>query len=800
MIQTIPLNKLVASKRNVRRQSDPLADAQLKADLQGRGLLQNLVVTVAAKPKGSFAVEAGGRRLAALKALAADGALPKDHGVPCLVLTDSGTDAAEASLAENFQRLAMNPADECLAFQALIELGSDVDGIARRFGLTTRFVEGRLRLANLAPVVFEALGRGEISLDIAKAYAVTADRERQALVFEQMARSYSSPHPDSIRRMMTQATVSGADPRARFVGEDAYLAAGGRVERDLFSDEASARWLDVAILERLATEKLDAAAATTATETGLAWVRPSLDEHVGWERTEGLRRLVLDAPEPTDDEKVEIERLEAEATDCQGVLEDEEATDEERAAADTRLDEIESRISALAEKPPVLAPEQRETAGTFLVLGRDGVPRLHSAFYAERAETPPEPAVGDAAAGEPAETDKPAALSQRLVEELAMQRRDILAAHVAADPDFALDLAIFLMADQQTGYRSERVGSSLRAAKPQDPVIGFKTPDAAASIERDRQLAALDRSWADGESLAARFDAFRQLPPDARAAWLGVLVAGTLEASANLPGQHLCRFHDHLAGLLGIDAAAWWRPTATGYFDRVTKPVMFDALRDVGGPVLAARYVSSKKADLAATCEKIFSGDFIGEVEVKAAAVAWVPDAMRFGPISPVEIGEPQPATEPEAAARAGKTTSSTMSQYLALKSEAGDALLLYRMGDFFELFFEDARTASQVLDIALTTRSEPGGVPVPMCGVPVHAATSYIAQLIKAGHRVAIAEPTETQAEAEAARGPGALVGRGIVRVVTAASTTDEVGDDGSETGGGDGTVQAAAQDREAA
>jgi len=86
------------------------------------------------------------------------------------------------------------------------------------------------------------------------------------------------------------------------------------------------------------------------------------------------------------------------------------------------------------------------------------------------------------------------------------------------------------------------------------------------------------------------------------------------------------------------------------------------------------------------------------------------------------------------------------------------------------------------------------------MCGVPVHAATSYVARLIEAGHRVAIAEPTETQAEAEAARGPGALIGRGIVRVVTAASTTDEVGDDGSETGAGDGTVRAAAQDREAA
>src|SRR5215813_15324044 len=90
------------------------------------------------------------------------------------------------------------------------------------------------------------------------------------------------------------------------------------------------------------------------------------------------------------------------------------------------------------------------------------------------------------------------------------------------------------------------------------------------------------------------------------------------------------------------------------------------------------------------------------------------------------------------------------MAQYLALREVAGDCLLFYRMGDFFELFFEDAKTASQVLDIALTTRGEHGGQPIPMCGVPVHAAEGYLARLIKAGCRVAIAEQTETPAEAK--------------------------------------------------
>jgi len=115
------------------------------------------------------------------------------------------------------------------------------------------------------------------------------------------------------------------------------------------------------------------------------------------------------------------------------------------------------------------------------------------------------------------------------------------------------------------------------------------------------------------------------------------------------------------------------------------------------------------------------------------------------------------------------------MAQYFALKEQAGDCLLFYRMGDFFELFFEDARKAAGVLDIALTTRGEHDGQPVPMCGVPVHAAENYLARLIKAGCRVAVAEQVETPEEAKKRGGSKALVSRDIVRFVTAGTLTEE-------------------------
>ncbi len=135
---------------------------------------------------------------------------------------------------------------------------------------------------------------------------------------------------------------------------------------------------------------------------------------------------------------------------------------------------------------------------------------------------------------------------------------------------------------------------------------------------------------------------------------------------------------------------------------------------------------------------------------------------------------------DPEMVATSGKSTP-MMTQYHALKAQAPDCLLFYRMGDFFELFFEDAKTAAAVLDIALTSRGASDGDKVPMCGVPVHASDAYLARLIRAGHRVAIAEQVETPLEAKArAKAQGipsskVLVNRAIIRTVTAGTVTED-------------------------
>jgi DNA mismatch repair protein MutS len=144
-----------------------------------------------------------------------------------------------------------------------------------------------------------------------------------------------------------------------------------------------------------------------------------------------------------------------------------------------------------------------------------------------------------------------------------------------------------------------------------------------------------------------------------------------------------------------------------------------------------------------------------------------------IGESLPCRLSESVRASLPEKA-MAGEATP-MMEQYFALKREAGDCLLFYRMGDFFELFFDDAKIACQVLDIALTSRGEHGGAPIPMCGVPVHSAEGYLARLIRAGCRVAIAEQVETPEEAKQRGGSKALVKRDIIRFVTAGTLTEE-------------------------
>ncbi|MGW8192141.1 ParB/RepB/Spo0J family partition protein [Sphingomonas hankookensis] len=672
-IQSVKLAKLVLSPINVRQAGDDFIE-QLAADIAARGVIQNLIVTPAKKPRGTFAVIAGSRRFRALELLAQRGEIDATtYDVPVLVL--SGTDAAlsETSLAENFQKLAMNPADECRAFQHFLGTGGDIDGVAKRFGITRRFVEGRLRLADLAEPIFTALAERRISLDLAKAYASTSSQERQLMVWQAYGHS-SYQSADSIRRIIANETMKSSEPIARFVGEDAYVAAGGKVESDLFSDDGD-RWIDPGIAQTLAAAKLEAEAQRVGEEHGLAWVRPVAGTST-WEAARDLHRVHLPTLPLTlaEAERLDViaDRLEEIEDDMQGIEGD--GDEAAYAALQEEHETLSEEAQALHERPQILPDELRQKVGTFLLLNRDGTTALDTTYYSETpirvtavetvatdgdddAETdgngddgerrpaatfhieegPASPARGGASAPVAPEAEAPGgkALSQVLYDQLAVQRRDVLAASILANPALALDYMLFAMIDGRVNMGSHS-GTTIRAGNPQDPMLAKNVPATRARDYLAEAYDGLDASWCEGRDASssgaatiARFEAFRALGDEAKTAWLAWIVAASFEAKDGYTSRQNA-LQNRLATILEIDVATWWRPTAENFFDRVPKGSLLSLLDEVGGPALSGRHASQKKGEIAASCEKLFAGEAIVEAEVKAAALAWVPGAMRF--------------------------------------------------------------------------------------------------------------------------------------------------------------------------
>lgn len=640
------------SPSNVRKSSDPEADAQLAVNIAANGVLQNLVALPVARKKGHYRIFAGGRRLDGVHSNIAAGLFPADYEIPVKVLKDA-RDAIEISLSENFFNLEMNPADACRAFQDIIEIENKTPAdIARRFGLTERFVRGRLRLANLAEPVFKALADGMITLDVAIAYASTSDSARQASVFAQMDGNYYRNNVGEIRRMLAVGAYRGGDPKALFVGREDYEAAGGRIDGDLFSALETESWIDGDIVDRLAEEKLVAAALALRDREGFAEVRPVPALQVPYTETCQLTRLEGE-PVPLGAE-AEARRvaIETELADIEKAAEEAEDYNEEQSE---RIEELQEELETLVDTGEVITDDQRAAAIAYVVIGTDGQPRIHEQLYLEPKLDEDEEQAGETAGhgdddADEAEERGQVKYSQRLLDELAMMKTELLAVHVASDPHFALDLGTFIMVDNAnrlSGYYG--MPSELRANAPSARVNGFEsgTPGAEAWAKLDEGL---NRSWIKHKDVEARYDAFCALDQAERAAWLGWAVARTLHAVPD--GLTGSSFLNHLGSKLDIDVAAWWRPTARNFFDRITKPAILKLFEAIGGMELKSRYAASRKFDLAAWAERLFSGQVIVEAEIKEQALAWLPAAMRFGEeVTPdTEVVEAAPETVGDAA------------------------------------------------------------------------------------------------------------------------------------------------------
>ena len=415
VIRSIPLDRLELSPANVRKTSaGQSAFAELKANIAANGVLANLVVRALGpdtQDNPRYAVIAGGRRLAALGELTQEGVFPPDYPVPCRIVANGAADQ-ELSLAENVVRAAMHPADQVEAFGALALAGATVADIAARFGVSERIVEQRLRLGHVAPELLDAYREDKIDLAILKAFAVTTDRARQVAVWEQVSEQGYRPTDWQIKRMLTEDRVPAGAALARYVGVDAYEAAGGPVLRDLFADEhENGVWLeDPALLMKLALDRLQVAGDELATRW--KWAEARLD--VDWSDLARFGRVHPTPAEPTDEEKAEIERLHVRHDELVNLDEDEWTDEliEEAEAIEPRLAEIQDAIKARA----VFKPEDIAISGCILTVGNDG--QLQVVHGLVKPEDIPAKDAGDG----DADTDRPESAHRRAARRLRDRR------------------------------------------------------------------------------------------------------------------------------------------------------------------------------------------------------------------------------------------------------------------------------------------------------------------------------------------------------------------------------------------
>ncbi|EMV7406718.1 ParB/RepB/Spo0J family partition protein [Enterobacter soli] len=612
----VPLSRLVSrpTGRNVRK-APRMSIPELAASIQRVGLLQNLIVTATADGE-RYEVVAGGRRLAALKLLAKKRRISREWEVPCLLVAD-GT-ARTASLTENVQREAMHPADQFEAFAALVAEGRPIEDIAADFSVTPLVVQRRLKLANVSPRLLADYRAEAVSLDQLMALAITDDHAAQEAAFYDAPTWQRSPH--NLRDRLTEREIDAhRHPLVRFVGLIAYEAAGGGTRRDLFAEADSGVYLtDATLLERLAQDKLASLAAEVKAE-GWAWV----DATPGTTHADlqAFQRAPRQRRSPNKREAQRIEKLQtkmqalAEAVDAALDADDEEKAD----ALQEEGERLGEQLQALEDGLQDYGEAIKAAAGAIVTIDRNGEAVIYRGLLREaeakalrtlerlRQGFGSEGEAGNDDTGE--ETDdapKPAAMSDRLAQRLSAHRTAALQIEMARHPQVALAALVHGMV--QTVLQGSHYGHDLPLGvklTQQDRLEGM-APDwpespAAVALRELQQVA----GEALPEDSAELFAALLAKPQDELVRLLAVCVASTVDVVTPRAMQH--QPGAELAQAVALDMAAWWQPTADGYFQHVPKAAILEAVGEFA-PEHVTRLAKLKKGDIASEAERLADG------------------------------------------------------------------------------------------------------------------------------------------------------------------------------------------------
>ena len=489
------------------------------------------------------------------------------------------------------------------------EAGGSTQGeeeIAARFGVTAHVVRQRLKLAVVSPKLMTAYRKGEMNLDCLMAFTVADDPKQQEKVWKELP-DYARQRPGQIRAMLTAKHIAADSDLALFVGIEAYEKAGGAVLRDLFDDENEGWLTDPALVNRLASEKLEQAAEAVRGE-GWKWVE--IVPELSWEALKGFGHATSKRSSPTDEQQQEIDRLTA---DGNAIIDEhgEEPQDEE---ACDRLWRIQERIVELSDGEETWPEAAKTNAGAVIGINHDGdldirrgLIRPEDKAAAKKADrTKPGSAADSGGKNEPASPG----LSAKLAEELTAHRTAGLQAMLADNPKLALiavvhALALDCLYDPFPGS-CVRVDAKMTylagGAEGIDDGVAAKQFGATTKTAAKGMPKQPDKLWAwlldqDQKTLLAI---------------LAVCAACTVDAvekkNAYREGRAALAHAGELAQALKLDMTHYWQPTAEGYFGQVSKALIIEAVREGIGPGAADKIASLKKDAMAKRAEALLKG------------------------------------------------------------------------------------------------------------------------------------------------------------------------------------------------
>lgn len=621
-IQYVAYARLQRSDLNVRRKAPTGLEAVAETILQ-KGILQNLVVHIV-KGRGKqpkLGVCAGQRRLAALDLLFSQGRITKDYQVPVLIVSEG--EAVAASLIENREREAMSIADESVAFRLLTEEGKSVSHVAALFKVSEMVVRRALKIANLAPALLDLLRDDKLDYEQAKMLALADDHATQESVWNNAINAWQR-RPSELRAAITKAEIDARDNAlAKFVGLDAYEAAGGFVRRDLFSDGENAGYIaDADLLHRLATDRLIEISQAVAAQ-GWNWIetrtRGDASELIRYGRVHSTMR------KPTKSEKAELAALVATRDAAHMELnayydEDGEEDEARHDRLSTAVDVATHAADQYAERFEVFTPEDMQRAGAFVYLDDDGFVTIERGLIRpeERAAARGDDARPVTATGQSGKPARVAPLhNEKLCRRLTAHRTAAIQAELARHPNGALAILMSRMIPvvfdehYERQYPEHAVEVDLRTSR--DALV--KHADDMADSVAWKEIEAERAKWM--RMLPARADALLlwllDQDSDIQSNLFAFCMASTVDGIAGDDRAHAV---NSLAEVLNVDLSYYWKPTRASYFDHVSKSRIADVLREHVSPQAAAEVQGMKKDAAAAAAE------------VRMAESGWLPEVL----------------------------------------------------------------------------------------------------------------------------------------------------------------------------